>query len=219
MPKRTACVALLALMSSVATALAASDAGSPGEVFILAVVVRVHTGAPPVSTTSATQIGMNLDWWANNATNNEGATGLWENSSLLALDLWNPRLTAAVKAFGGHAIIRMGGTLGDEIGYDVGQGPVRNCPAARSDRRHGELPYCLPMPRWDELHRWCAEAGCRIIFGLNALYGRAGDPRHSFNASGPWDDTNTAALLRYTAKQGYSRSTTLFGCESYAALV
>ena len=174
--------------------------------------LTLHTDAPPVAVTSATPIGLNLDWWANNATNNENVTGLWDDASLLAIDLRNPRLKAAVRAFGGGAVIRMGGTLGDEIGYDVGEGPVHNCPMPQA-ARDGNVSYCLSMARWDELHGWCAEAGCRIAFGLNALYGRAGNPRHSFNVSGPWDATNAAALLEYTAKRGYSRDTTLFGFE------
>eukprot|EP01051_Picozoa_sp_SAG22_P021563 SAG22_NODE_4810_length_1159_cov_0.972642_1_plen_306_part_00 len=178
-----------------------------------AATVQIHASSPPLATTGSTYIGMNLDWWANNATNHENLTGLWQDASLLVLDLKNPRLGAAVKAFGGQAIIRMGGTLGDEIGYDVGGTKhVKNCPTphAASD---GNVSYCLPMARWDELHRWCAECGCRIAFGLNALYGRAGDPRNSFNVSGPWDSSNTETLLKYTASKGYSRDNTLLGFE------
>ena len=178
-----------------------------------AAAVKIQTSSPPLATTAATYIGLNLDWWANNATNNENMTGLWQDASLLVLDLTNPRLTAAVKAFGGRAIIRMGGTLGDEIGYDVGgMEHVRNCPTphAASD---GNVSYCLSMARWDALHSWCARAGCRIAFGLNALYGRAGNPRHSFKVSGPWDFSNTEALLKYTAGKGYNRNNTLFGFE------
>ena len=172
---------------------------------------RVHSSAAPLSTAGEVPIGLNLDWWGANATNNEGTAGLWDDSSLLVLDLDNLRLKAAVKAFG-SSLIRMGGTLGDEIGYDVGEKPVRNCPTQHAPGVN--VSYCLSMGRWDELHAWCAELGCRIAFGLNALYGREGNPRHNIpNITGPWDSANTLALLKYTASKGYGRHNTLFGFE------
>ena len=172
---------------------------------------RVHSSAAPLSTAGEVPIGLNLDWWGANATNNEGTTGLWDDSSLLVLDLDNPRLKAVVKAFG-SSLIRMGGTLGDEIGYDVGEKPVRNCPTQHAPGVN--VSYCLSMGRWDELHAWCAELGCRIAFGLNALYGREGNPRHNIpNVTGSWDSENTLALLKYTASKGYGRHNTLFGFE------
>ena len=81
---------------------------------------------------------------------------------------------------------------------------MRNCPTV--DAPGVNVSYCLPMHRWDALHTFCGEVGCRIAFGLNALYGREGNPRHSFNVTGAWDSVrNTSNRPLRVASRSFLR--------------
>ncbi|OIW15133.1 hypothetical protein TanjilG_14132 [Lupinus angustifolius] len=62
---------------------------------------------------------------------------------------------------------------------------------------------CLPMHRWDELKKNFANAGAKIIFGLNAL---AGKSIQSGSAVGPWNYTNAESFIRYTVSKNYTIS-------------
>jgi hypothetical protein len=48
---------------------------------------------------------------------------------------------------------------------------------------------------------WSWSCSAKVVFGLNALNGRVPLPDGSMG--GPWDYTNAASLIRYTANKGY----------------
>lgn len=96
------------------------------------------------------------------------------------VDLNNKYLRAAAKAIA-PGKLRVGGSEGDEVYYDVdGSG----CPP---DTAPG---MCLSMERWKELGSFAQQTGMSLVFGLNAMR-RAGK-------SDPLNFTNIEAFLRYT---------------------
>ena len=109
-------------------------------------------------------------------------------------------------------MLRLGGSLSDAVEYT----PAPCASFARDDgRRLGFGDGCLGLARWDALHAFCADVGCRTIFTLNALRGRTRatcpdgtDCRNARPApsccteySGRWDGSGAAALLRRAAER------------------
>ena len=97
----------------------------------------------------------------------------WRGASLLDTSL--SALEHAVRALsgGGGLLIRMGGSLQDVVRY-AADATSAGCRAFTPDtsRRVGFSAGCLTVARWLELHRMCQRAGCRFVFGVNALSGR-----------------------------------------------
>ncbi|XP_077237990.1 heparanase-like protein 3 isoform X2 [Tasmannia lanceolata] len=108
----------------------------------------------------------------------------------------------AIKAFS-PLKIRLGGTLQDNVIYDMGD-PLQPCNSfvRNTSEMFGFTQGCLPMSRWDELNQFFRKANAAIIFGLNALNGRVPMPDGSWG--GPWNSTNAASLIRYTVNKGYT---------------
>ncbi|KAI3882949.1 hypothetical protein MKW92_043471, partial [Papaver armeniacum] len=160
-------------------------------------------GRVAIGSTDDDFICATLDWWPPEKC--DYGTCSWGLASLLNLDLDNPILLNAVKAFS-PLKLRLGGTLQDKVLYDVGdpRPPCNQFVKNTSDDSllFGYTDGCLPMPRWDELNNFFQKAGASIIFGLNALNGRNMTRDHS--AVGPWDFKNAAALIRYTVDKNYA---------------
>ncbi|XP_065843791.1 uncharacterized protein [Oscarella lobularis] len=128
-----------------------------------------------IGMTSDGYVSFNFDWHLNSE-----ESPAWYNSSVLVLDLKNPQLVyLASQLSPGH--LRVGGSEGDVAIYDVG---------THSPCKPG---FCMSMDRWHELVEFCQAAKIRLVFGLNAMYGRKNKTSH-------FDSTNTQALLEYTAK-------------------
>ncbi|CAA0813461.1 Heparanase-like protein 3 [Striga hermonthica] len=117
-----------------------------------------------------------------------------------AHDLKNPILFNAIKAFS-PLRMRLGGTLQNRLIYQT-----RAIPCVPFSRNTTQLfdytTGCMPLTRWDELNSFLARAGAIPIFGLNPLTGKIIERDN--NATGPWDPTNAASLIRYTAEKGYN---------------
>jgi len=136
-----------------------------------------------VATVRPELVSFTLDWHNTSVED-------WEGMSVLALDLQDIRLRTYVRHLS-PAFLRIGGSDGDNAVYDIpGETqPSHGCPGM----------FCISFARWKEILKFCDDLGCKVVFGLNALYGRGIDRKH-VNRRKHWDASNTEALLRQTSK-------------------
>ncbi|KAG0479693.1 hypothetical protein HPP92_010341 [Vanilla planifolia] len=170
---------------------ARSDAVTQGTVVV--------DGVAPIAATDEHFICATLDWWPPEKC--DYGTCAWGLASLLNLDLYNPILLNAVKAFS-PLKLRLGGSLQDKVIYETGysQQPCRPF-VKNSSGMFGFSEGCLPMSRWDQLNEFFKKSSVTVIFGLNALNGRV--PMRDGSLGGPWNYSNAAAFIRYTVDKGY----------------
>eukprot|EP00658_Telonema_sp_P-2_P001123 TRINITY_DN10428_c0_g1_i1.p1 TRINITY_DN10428_c0_g1~~TRINITY_DN10428_c0_g1_i1.p1 ORF type:complete len:542 (+),score=120.28 TRINITY_DN10428_c0_g1_i1:238-1863(+) len=141
-----------------------------------------------LSRTSPMIASFNFDWHENNE-----EYPYWVNSSALKIDLDAPLLRAAASAMS-PAVLRVGGSEGDVLCYDVAEFGSSCASMNQTDPN-----MCLTMPRYEQLVGFAKETGLKLVFGLNAIWGRPGH-----NTSLPLSMKNIRALLAYTAKHGLS---------------
>ncbi|EAZ36024.1 hypothetical protein OsJ_20330 [Oryza sativa Japonica Group] len=156
-------------------------------------------GRRAIAATDEDFVCATMDWWPPDKC--DYGTCSWGLASLLNLDLSNKILLNAIRAFS-PLKLRLGGSLQDKLVYGTGNGGGPCPPFVKNTSEiFGFTQGCLPFHRWDELNAFFQKSGARIVFGLNALNGRVPLPDGSMG--GPWDYTNAASLIRYTASKGY----------------
>uniref|UniRef100_A0A1J3IJ14 Heparanase-like protein 2 n=1 Tax=Noccaea caerulescens TaxID=107243 RepID=A0A1J3IJ14_NOCCA len=169
----------------------------------------VIDGAHRIAETDENFVCATLDWWPPEKCNYDQCP--WGYASLINLNLASPLLAKAIQAFK-TLRIRLGGSLQDQVIYDVGD---LKTPCSQfkktDDGLFGFSQGCLYMNRWDELNRFFKATGALVTFGLNALYGRN---KLSGNAwGGVWDHINTQDFMKYTVSKGYAIDSWEFGNE------
>nr|XP_043635670.1 heparanase-like protein 1 [Erigeron canadensis]XP_043635671.1 heparanase-like protein 1 [Erigeron canadensis] len=169
----------------------------------------IINGTLLMSHTDPNYICATIDWWPDDKCNYGHCP--WGSASALNLDLSNPILVKAVQAFE-HLRIRVGGSLQDQVVYNVGSYSGLCHPFTKmKGGLFGFSKGCLRMDRWDELNRFFAETGTLVTFGLNALRGR-----HQFKKGvweGTWNSTNARDFIKYTVSKGYQIHSWEFGNE------
>lgn len=171
-------------------------------------IIKVD-GATTVAETDANFICATLDWWPHDKCNYNHCP--WGYSSVINMDLSHPLFAKAIEAFK-HLRIRIGGSLQDQVLYDIGS--LRSpCHPFRkmNDGLFGFSKGCLRMSRWDELNRLFSQTGVILTFGLNALYGRYQIRKGAW--AGVWDSSNTQNFIKYTISKGYQIDSWEFGNE------
>ncbi|KAE9594293.1 putative glycosidase [Lupinus albus] len=155
-----------------------------------------------------------LDWWPTQKCDYGRCS--WGLASILNLDLENNVLLNALKAFS-PLKIRLGGTLQDKVTYGTEDYHYPCTPFVHNTARMFHFTKgCLPMHRWDELNIFFKKAGAKIIFGLNALYGKS---VKFGSATGPWNHTNAESFIRYTVKKNYTIHGWELGKYIYASFI
>ena len=145
-------------------------------------VATIDAGAAAASTISPHFLGVNADWWLAGC-GGEGKN--WApNASVAVLDLQNPKLRLLAGALAGGSW-RIGGTHGDDVVYTVPVGGGASAAKCRSQTAPNRCyPICLSMERWKAIVAFAADAGLKLVFGLNMRSA---------------DTTNLLAFLNYTA--------------------
>ncbi|KAL0903623.1 hypothetical protein M5K25_028016 [Dendrobium thyrsiflorum] len=172
-------------------------------------VTIIIQGSVTVAETDDSFICATIDWWPPEKCDYKDCP--WGNASVLNLDLNNPYLSAAIKAFN-PLRVRVGGTLQDRIVYDVGIFKPNCVPFSVSDSGlFGFSAGCLSMERWDELNHLFQKTGAIAIFGLNALQGRYQSSEGIWK--GAWNSSNAHDFIQYTISKGYPVTAWEFGNE------
>ncbi|KAL3528443.1 hypothetical protein ACH5RR_007765 [Cinchona calisaya] len=171
--------------------------------------VLVIDSTAKVAETDANYICATIDWWPKEKCNYNQCP--WGSSSLLNLDLSDPLLSNAIQAFRSLRL-RLGGSLQDQVHYDVGN--ISSCTpfVKQKDGLFGFSKGCLHMKRWDELNSFFKKTGALVTFGLNALYGRQ-RTRKGGAWLGKWDSSNARDFIKYTISKGYCMDSWEFGNE------
>ncbi|KAF3431554.1 hypothetical protein FNV43_RR26285 [Rhamnella rubrinervis] len=154
------------------------------------------------ATTDDNFICATLDWWSDNECNFGYCA--WIKSGILNMDLKNELMMNAMKAFG-NLRIRVGGSLQDQVVYNMGYTKVKDCPSAftKTNGLFGFSNGCLSQERWDELNDLFNQTGVKVTFGLNALAGRQQSPADKVLWVGDWDPRNSRDLIEYSISKGY----------------
>lgn len=170
--------------------------------------VLLINGTKTIAETDDNFICATIDWWPEDKCDYNQCP--WGSSSVINLDLSHPLLSNAVRAFK-QLRIRVGGSLQDQVHYDVGG--ITYCDPFRkqSDGLFGFSKGCLHMERWDELNDFFKKTGVVVTFGLNALYGRRKSKRGAW--IGNWDPTNAYDFMKYTISSGYHIDSWEYGNE------
>ncbi|XXG55647.1 hypothetical protein AAC387_Pa03g3267 [Persea americana] len=194
----------ICLLSLLLCSLCLSSLGEKVTVTVRVVTTSAETDDPFVCAT--------LDWWP--PTKCDCKMCPWGNGSILNLDLDNPILLNAVKAFN-PLRIRLGGSLQNQVLYNI-RNSTEKCDNFRlcSKGLFGFSNGCLTTERWDKINEFLLKAGAVGTFGLNALYGKQ-EPTNSMDTlwTGAWRPTNADQLIQYTISKGYKIDSWEFGNE------
>ncbi|CAJ1944157.1 unnamed protein product [Sphenostylis stenocarpa] len=166
-------------------------------------------GMQAIAETDDNFICATIDWWPHDKCDYNYCP--WGDSSAVNLDLSHPFLAKAIQALK-PLRIRVGGSLQDQVLYEVGS---LKSPCHPFEKMKGALfgfsKGCLQMKRWDELNHFFHDTGAIVTFGLNALHGR-----HQISHTvwgGDWDSSNAYDLINYTVSKGYKIDSWEFGNE------
>lgn len=159
----------------------------------------VVKGGSKIAETDEHFVCATMDWWPPEKCDYNQCP--WNRSTALTLNLSHPLLAKAIQGFD-HLRIRIGGSLQDQVVYNVGalSGPCHPFVKTKSGL-FGFSKGCLNMDRWDELNHFLRKTGVIVTFGLNALYGRHKTKNQVW--AGAWNSTNARDFIQYTISKGY----------------
>jgi len=141
--------------------------------------------------------------------------------------------------FEGNFHLRIGGSLGDFVIYDIGDyDKSKYCiysdfsePTNETHAGYELFSGCLRMNKWDEINQFAKNIKTDITFGINALYGRVTpgpcpegtncrqgnsstfNDQCCTNWSSTWESSNAQNFMKYTKDKGYNIYAYEFGNE------
>ncbi|CAN1296612.1 Heparanase-like protein 1 [Linum perenne] len=198
----------------------------------------VVNGAARVAETDDNYVCATLDWWPHDKCDYNHCP--WGYTSAVNLDVSHPVLAKAIQGLNdfstfsivlkttvydfkligfqsgfvafGPLRIRIGGSLQDQVLYDVGKlGSTCHSFFKMKWGLFGFSKGCLHMDRWDSLNNLFSRTGAMVTFGLNALRGR--HKMWGRHWGGPWNSTNTYDFIRYTISKGHKIDSWEYGNE------
>jgi len=163
----------------------------------------------------------------------------WGTNSMLNVNLSNTMILNSMLAFDGNVHLRLGGSLGDFVTYDIGDyDKTAYCtyddfsePTNTTHAGYELFSGCLKLDKWDAINNFANAVKTDISFGINGLYGR-GTPgpcppntncrqgnSSTFNDqcctnwTGTWDSSNAKNFMQYNKDKGYNIYAYEFGNE------
>ncbi|XVF43198.1 hypothetical protein PTKIN_Ptkin02bG0021300 [Pterospermum kingtungense] len=170
----------------------------------------VIQGATSIAKTDDNFICATMDWWPTDKCNYNQCP--WGKTGILDLNIFRLNAANYFSAFN-PLRIRVGGSLQDQVVYNVGR--VKNCSRFKKKENglFGFSEGCLPMKRWDELNNLFYQTGAKVTFGLNALIGRRESKTDKGLWIGDWQSQNAREFMNYTISKGYKIDSYEFGNE------
>ena len=185
----------------------------------------ITIGAETVGQLGALSPGVTLDWW----THDDPVYGYqWGNASILTLDLANADLRTLARGLA-PGLLRLGGSPLDSIVYATTPAAEASCARGKNPKAGGGAKTgwacsqlanartwpkvngtgaygCLTRQRWADIVEFASDVGLKMVFGLNACFGREG-------ANEPMDFSNLQTLLDLTVTLPKEHLANLIGFE------
>lgn len=165
-------------------------------------------GTKTIAQTDDNFVCATIDWWPKNKCDYGNCP--WGLTSVTTMNLSRPLLAKAIEAFQ-PLRIRIGGSLQDQVLYNIGLKTKCNRFSKQKDGLFGFSQGCLLRRRWDELNLFFKKTGAILTFGLNALHGRRRGKGKVYE--GAWDPSNAESFINYTVSKGYQIESWEFGNE------
>jgi heparanase 1 len=133
-----------------------------------------------LSLTIDTSLVLGGHWWGQSSGTKKGVS----IDTVAPLDLKDRRLLS-LSRFLAPAMLRIGGTEADRLGYKV-----------KKRKKNTEYDLVLKRKLWRKINAFAESAGFQVLFTLSA------GPSER-KGTGAWDPENAGKLISFTAKRGY----------------
>lgn len=145
-----------------------------------------------LSFTIDTSLLLGGHWWGETRRMKKGVA----DNRVAPLELENARLVAYAKALG-PAMLRVGGTEADKVGYKPGKKALASLGIEQNALAEGARhDFLLDKKQWKKLHVFLERTGLSLLFTLSA----GPDDR---DGNGAWKEDNAQRIMAYSAKKGY----------------
>lgn len=173
----------------------------------LSVVILVLLS--PISYANSGFVCVTLDWWP--STKCDYSWCPWHNSSVWAIDLEEVQPYAKLLA---PFLLRIGGSLQDQYEFreECPEKQESQFPVDKSNRL-GFGNGCISHQRVREISDFCHAVGCELVWGINAMTGRTG------TGKGSWDSSNARELLQFLIASNAPLHTVTLGNEVWGEMV
>ena len=158
---------------------------------------KVILGTEPVAELSLGYLSLTIDtslvlgghWWGKAKGVSRGVS----IDTVAPIDLGDPRLIAFARLLA-PAMIRIGGTEADRVGYRIREKKGRKQEAAGGPAASPDRELVLKKKLWKRINTFASTVGFEVLFVVNAGPGQR-------DGQGAWMDSSARALIAYTAEK------------------